>query len=85
MLYLLGVVPSLSEVRMSSDSGSTPSGTRRKTTEISDLPDSGVDDAQAGDVKGGGLIVPCVRTIQPCIKPAIPCIRNIPSSPIRTG
>ena len=64
---------------MSSDSGSAPSGKRTKTTEIVDLPDAAVDDTNAGDVKGGATIVPCVRTVIPCVKPYIPCIRNLPS------
>ncbi len=54
---------------MSSDSGSAPSGKRRKTTEITDLPDPSVGESRAEDVKGGSLIIPCVRTIIPCIKP----------------
>lgn len=67
------------EAFMSSDSGSAPSGKRTKTTEITDLADAGVGDEQAGGVKGGSTIVPCVKTIVPCIKPFIPCIRNLPS------
>jgi hypothetical protein len=64
---------------MSSDSGSAPSGKRTKTTEIVDLPDAAMDDASAGDVKGGATIVPSVKTIIPCVKPSVPCIRILPS------
>ena len=57
----------------------TPDGPRKKTTEITDLPDPALGDEQAGDVKGGATIVPCVRTIIPCVKPGIPCIRQSPT------
>ncbi len=63
---------------MSTDSGSTPSEKRTKTTQITDLPDPAIDQGEAGDVKGGATIVPCVRTIVPCIKTIIPCIRPAP-------
>lgn len=48
--------------------------TPAKSTEISDL------SAEGDEVKGGSLIVPCVRNRQiiPCVKPGeiIPCIRT---------
>lgn len=57
---------------------SSDSAPRKKSTEITDLPDQSVGDEQAGDVKGGASIVPCVRTIVPCVKPGVPCIRQSP-------
>jgi hypothetical protein len=55
-----------------------PEGPRKKTTEITDLPDPALGDEQAGDVKGGATIIPCVKTIVPCVKTYIPCIKTTP-------
>jgi hypothetical protein len=63
---------------MTMDSSADSQEKRKKTTEISDLSETSVTDGQAGDVKGGSLIIPCIRVIVPCVHPSVPCIRPAP-------
>jgi len=51
------------------------SSPERKTMEIKDLPDRGVEDEAADAVRGGASIDPCWKpiaktpTIEPCLRP----------------
>ncbi len=62
---------------MASDAESVSPSKAKKPTEITDLPDASVNSDEAGEVKGGGTIVPCISPAIPCIRSIVPCVRPV--------